>query len=93
MRIPLCSICAVLALTIGCVTDDALYLPGEPAGFDGAGGNAIDCRVAPDAPATADPTAAPAAPSSIIASRRSADPRDSHSAIGFNILCESWINE
>jgi hypothetical protein len=97
MRIPLYSICAVLALTTGCVTDDALYLPGELPGYGGLGGGGgadMDCRVAPEAPATADATAAPLAPSSTVASRRAAGPRGDRAAtVGFNTACESWMTE
>jgi hypothetical protein len=93
MRIPLCSICTVLALIIGCITDDALYLPGELPGYGlGGGGNDMDCRVGVDAPAIADTAAAPVAPSSIVASRRSADPGGGRPAtVGINTLCEAWI--
>src|SRR5687768_3125488 len=93
MRIPLCSICTVLALIIGCVTDGALYLPGELPGYGGLGGGGgadTVCRIAPDAPVIADTTAAPSAPSSAVASRRAADQRGGDSAtVGINTVCES----
>jgi hypothetical protein len=97
MRIPLCSICTVLALTVGCVTDDALYLPGELpgyGGFGGVGGSDTSCRVDADVPAIANTTAAPLAPSTAVAARRGTAQRGGDLAtVGFNIACDSWITE
>jgi hypothetical protein len=96
MRSALYSICMVLAVTAGCVTDDALYLQGESPGFGlgGVGGGDTDCRIGPAAPATADPTALPAAPSTVVTYRRGAQPPGGDLAtVGFNTSCDSWITE
>jgi len=51
MRIPLCSICTVLVLSIGCVGEDAVYLPGElPDFWASGGGNELDCHLEVDGP-------------------------------------------
>ena len=93
MRIALCSICAALALSVGCVTEDALYLPGELPGFEAGGGAGTDCRVDGDTPATTGTAASQVPPSSVIVPRRSADHRHgggASSTVGFNTSCD-WI--
>lgn len=63
MRIALWSVCTVLALAIGCVTDDALFLQGDPPLFGDVGGSDVDCQIdLKDGPPAGDRDARPAIP-------------------------------
>ena len=48
MRIPLWSVCSVLAFAIGCVGEDPLFLPGELPDFWAAGASDKDCHLEVD---------------------------------------------
>jgi hypothetical protein len=43
MRIALYSVCTVLALVTGCMSDDAIFLQGDVPSFGQAGANDTDC--------------------------------------------------
>ena len=45
MQLALCSVCTVLALATGCMTDDTIFLQGDVPSFGQAGGNGTDCEL------------------------------------------------
>ena len=93
MRIPLFAICAALAFMISCVTDDALYLPGELPGFGVAGSRDMDCQLEVDADAPAGATDPSHTPAAVAADRRTHRAGDSGD-VGFTTpFCDAWVTD